>query len=160
MNVALVGSNFALKGYLPVIKKIRQLKLKILCNRKISKSKQILSKLSGPIHEKNWKNIFINDIDLIILAVPPEVQNQILNYNLKFKKKFDYKPNHLSLLSYDLIGLIYYLSLKNDSKEIYKSFQTKNIFKGKIGIFEIKDNKINHELNFYEVNNGKLKEIF
>ena len=24
MNVALVGSNFAIKGYLPVIKKIRQ----------------------------------------------------------------------------------------------------------------------------------------
>ena len=55
MNVALVGSNFALKGYLPVIKKIRQLKLKILCSRKVSKSEQILSKLSGPIHEKNWK---------------------------------------------------------------------------------------------------------
>ncbi len=59
MNVALVGSNFALKGYLPVIKKIRQLKLKILCNRKISKSKKILSKLPDTIHENNWKNIFI-----------------------------------------------------------------------------------------------------
>ena len=91
----------------------------------------------------------------------PSINKKNLDdFNLKFKKKFDYKPNHLSLLSYDLIGLIYYLSLKNDSKEIYKSFQTKNIFKGKIGIFEIKDNKINHELNFYEVNNGKLKEIF
>ena len=91
----------------------------------------------------------------------PSINKKNLDdFNLKFKKKFDYKPNHLSLLSYDLIGLIYYLSLKNDSKEIYKSFQTKNIFKGKIGIFEIKDNKINHQLNFYEVNNGELKEIF
>ena len=81
-------------------------------------------------------------------------------FNLKFKKKFDYKPNHLSLLTYDLIGLIYYLSLKNEPSEIYKSFKTKNIFKGKIGIFEIKDNKINHQLNFYEIKNGKLKEIF
>ena len=91
----------------------------------------------------------------------PSINKKNLDdFNLKFKKKFDYKPNHLSLLSYDLIGLIYYLSLKNDSKEIYKSFQTKNIFKGKIGIFEIKDNKINHKLNFYEVNNGELKEIF
>ena len=58
MNVALVGSNFALKGYLPVIKKIRQLKLKILCNRKVSKSKKILSKLSGPIHEKKLEKHF------------------------------------------------------------------------------------------------------
>ena len=91
----------------------------------------------------------------------PSINKKNLDeFNLKFKKKFDYEPNHLSLLTYDLIGLIYYLSLKNDPPEIYKSFKTKNSFKGKIGIFEIKDNKINHQLNFYKVNNGKLKEIF
>ena len=91
----------------------------------------------------------------------PSINKKNLDkFNLKFKKKFNYKPNHLSLLTYDLIGLIYYLSLKNEPAEIYKSFKTKNSFKGKIGIFEIKDNKINHQLNFYEVNNGELKEIF
>tara|TARA_B100000941_G_scaffold222327_1_gene164637 strand:- start:787 stop:1935 length:1149 start_codon:yes stop_codon:yes gene_type:complete len=78
----------------------------------------------------------------------------------KFFKKFNYKPNHISLLSYDLIGLIYYLSLKNNLLEINKSFKTKNTFKGKIGVFEINDNKINHQLNFYEINKGELKEIF
>ncbi len=91
----------------------------------------------------------------------PSINKKNLDeFNLKFKKKFDYEPSHLSLLTYDLIGLIYYLSLKNEAPEIYKSFKTKNTFKGKIGIFEIKDNKINHQLNFYEVNNGELKEIF
>ena len=91
----------------------------------------------------------------------PSVNKKNLDlFVLKFKNKFDYKPNHLSLLTYDLVGLIYYLSLKNEASEIYKSFKTKDIFKGKIGVFEIKDNKINHQLNFYEVNNGKLKEIF
>ena len=75
-------------------------------------------------------------------------------------KKFNYKPNYLSLLSYDLIGLIYFLSLKSETFELNKSFMTQNTFKGKIGIFEIKDNKINHQLNFYEISNGKLKEIF
>ena len=91
----------------------------------------------------------------------PSINKKNLDeFNLKFKKKFDYEPSHLSLLTYDLIGLIYYLSLKNETPEIYKSFKTKNTFKGKIGIFEIKDNKINHQLNFYEVNNGELKEIF
>ena len=78
----------------------------------------------------------------------------------KFSKKFKFKPNHLSLLSYDLIGLIYYLSLTNNSQEISKSFKIKNTFKGKMGIFEIKDNRINHQLNFYEINEGKIKEIF
>ena len=36
----------------------------------------------------------------------------------------------------------------------------KNSFKGKIGIFEIENNKINHRLNFYKVDKGVLKEIF
>ena len=91
----------------------------------------------------------------------PSINKQNLdNFTNKFFKKFNYKPNYLSLLSYDLIGLIYYLSLKNETLEISKSFKTQNTFKGKIGVFEIKDNKINHQLNFYEINDGKLKEIF
>ena len=91
----------------------------------------------------------------------PSINKQNLDeFTNKFFKKFNYKPNYLSLLSYDLIGLIYYLSLKDETLEINKSFKTQNTFKGKIGVFEIKDNKINHQLNFYEINNGKLKEIF
>ena len=91
----------------------------------------------------------------------PSINKQNLDeFNDKFFKKFGYEPSYLSLLSYDLIGLIYYLSLKNEDLEISKSFKTQNIFKGKMGVFEIKDNKINHQLNFYEVKDGRLKEIF
>ena len=81
-------------------------------------------------------------------------------FEKKFNEKFNERPNHLSLLSYDLVGLIYYLSIKNDSTEINKLFKKKNSFKGKIGIFDIENNKINHRLNFYQINEGKLKEIF
>ena len=112
MNVALVGSNFALKGYLPVIKKIKQLKLRVICSRNISK-KNLLSKLENITHESNWKKIFNDDIDLIILAVPPKIQNQILNYNLKFKKKMIFeKPISQNLIS---------------SKKIVKSLKRKKI---------------------------------
>ena len=102
----------------------------------------------------------IKEINAQPIYYPSINKKNLDDFNLKFKQKFNYKPNHLSLLSYDLIGLIYFLSLKNEPSEIYKSFKTKNIFKGKIGIFEIKDNKINHQLNFYEISNGELKEIF
>ena len=78
----------------------------------------------------------------------------------KFSNKFNENPNHVSLLSYDLVGLIYYLSLKNNLTEINKAFNAKNSFKGKIGVFDIEDNKINHRLNFYKIENGSLKEIF
>ncbi len=91
----------------------------------------------------------------------PSINKQNLDeFTDKFFKKFSYKPSYLSLLSYDLIGLIYYLSLKNKNLEINQSFKTQNTFRGKIGVFEIKDNKINHQLNFYEINNGEIKKIF
>ena len=84
------------------------------------------------------------------------------NYKDRFFKKFNNYPNHLSLLSYDLIGLIYYLSLKNDllTTDVQKLFKKENSFKGKIGIFDIKNNEINHRLNFYKVENKKIIEIF
>ena len=82
------------------------------------------------------------------------------DFKNKYFKEFNEYPNYLSLLSYDLIGLIYYLSLNNNLDEIDKLFKKKNTFKGKIGIFDIIDNKINHRLNLYKVDDGKLKEIF
>ena len=81
-------------------------------------------------------------------------------FKKKFLRQFNEVPNHISLLSYDLVGLIYYLSLENDITEINKAFNTKSSFKGKIGIFDIEDNKINHRLNFYKIEKGSLKEIF
>ncbi len=87
-------------------------------------------------------------------------QKNLKEFENKFFKEFREKPNYLSLLSYDLVGLIYYLSINNDITDLDKLFKKKNSFKGKIGIFEIKDNKINHQLNFYQVDNGKLIEIF
>ena len=73
-----------------------------------------------------------------------------------------YHHNHLSLLSYDLVGLIYYLSLKNDflTTDTQKLFRKENSFKGKIGIFDIRNNEINHRLNFYKIEEKKIIEIF
>jgi len=56
--------------------------------------------------------------------------------------------------------LIYYLSLKSDFSDINNIFKRENSFKGKIGIFDVKNNKINHRLNFYKIDRGKIKEIF
>ena len=82
------------------------------------------------------------------------------DFKEKFFDEFNEDPNYLSLLSYDLIGLIYYLSFNNDLNNFGKLFKKKSSFKGKIGIFDINDNKINHRLNLYQIKNGKLIEIF
>ncbi len=91
----------------------------------------------------------------------PSINNEnLINFKEKFEKKYNLTPNHLTLLSYDLVGLIYYLSIKNNISELDKLFKKKNTFKGKIGIFEIENNKINHKLNFYKIDNKEIKKIF
>ena len=91
----------------------------------------------------------------------PSINKQNLeSFNKKFIETYNSEPNHLSLLSYDLLGLIYYLSLKSDFSDINNIFKKENSFKGKIGIFDVKNNKINHRLNFYKIEGGKIKEIF
>ena len=91
----------------------------------------------------------------------PSINNKNLNdFKKKFQKEFNETPNYLTLLSYDLVGLIYYLSIENDLTDLNKLFNKKNSFKGKIGIFDLENKKINHRLNFYEINKGEIKEIF
>jgi hypothetical protein len=82
------------------------------------------------------------------------------NFSVEYFEKFNHYPNQLSFLSFDLVGLVYYLILQNNSIIDEKIFTKKTLFKGKIGIFEIKNNKINHILNFYKVENNEFKKIF
>ena len=102
----------------------------------------------------------LNEIDIQPLYYPSINKNNFEDYKDKFFNEFNEYPSHLSLLSYDLVGLVYYLSLKNDLSNLNKLFKKKNSFKGKMGIFDIKNNKINHRLNFYKIEDKKIIEIF
>ena len=102
----------------------------------------------------------LNEINIQPIYYPSINKENFENYKKKFFREFDEYPTHLSLLSYDLVGLIYYLSSKNDFLTTSKLFKVKNSFKGMMGIFDIKNNKINHRLNFYKVEDKKLTKIF
>jgi len=78
----------------------------------------------------------------------------------EYFEKFNQYPNQLSFLSFDLVGLVYYLVIQNNSIVDEKIFIKKNLFKGKVGIFEIMNNRINHILDFYKVENNEFKKIF
>ena len=94
------------------------------------------------------------------LYFPSINKNNYEDFSEEYFQKFNKYPNQLSFLSFDLIGLVYYLIIQNNSTIDEKIFTKKNLFKGKIGIFEIKNNKINHVLNFYKVENNEFKKIF
>jgi len=102
----------------------------------------------------------LNETDIQPLYYPSINKENFDNYKIKYFNAFNEDPTHLSLLSYDLVGLIYYLSLNSNIEKLNKIFKKKNSFRGKIGIFDIKNNKINHRLNFYKIENQKLIEIF
>ncbi len=91
----------------------------------------------------------------------PSINKQ--NYDLFIKEYtnlYKSKPNQLSFLSYDIVGLVYYLIYKNNYKINNNIFYEKNKFKGKIGIFEINKNVITHQLNLYSIEDSKFKKIF
>ena len=102
----------------------------------------------------------LNETDIQPLYYPSINKENFDSYKIKYYNAFNEDPTHLSLLSYDLIGLVYYLSMNSKIENLNKIFKKKNSFKGKIGIFDIKNNKINHRLNFYKIEDQKLIEIF
>jgi len=94
------------------------------------------------------------------LYFPSVNKNNYEEFSSEYYEKYNLYPNQLSFLSYDLVGLVYYLILQNDNIIDQTMFAKKTLFKGKVGIFEIQDNKINHILNFYKVEDEKFKKIF
>ncbi len=102
----------------------------------------------------------LRETDVQPIYYPSINKENFDNFKIKYFNAFNEDPSHLSLLSYDLVGLIYYLSFNSDLYNLNKLFKRQNSFKGKIGIFDIKNNKINHRLNFYKIENKELIKIF
>lgn len=94
------------------------------------------------------------------LYFPSANKSNYDEFSSEYYEKYNQYPNQLSFLSYDLVGLVYYLILQNNSIIDKNMFSKKTLFKGKVGIFEIKDNKINHILNFYKVEDEEFKKVF
>ena len=108
-----------------------------------------------------WFNeSLLKETDVQPIYYPSINKENFDNYKIKYFNAFNEDPSHLSLLSYDLVGLIYYLSFKSDLSNLNKLFKKQNSFKGKIGIFNIKNNRINHQLNFYKIENQEFIKIF
>ena len=82
------------------------------------------------------------------------------NFKSEYKDAYQKNANQLSFLSYDLVGLVYFLIYSNNFNLDKNIFYKKNKFKGKIGIFEIDKNVITHQLNFYSIDKEKFIKIF
>jgi len=102
----------------------------------------------------------LKEASLQPLYFPSANKDNYDEFSNEYFEKYNQYPTQLSFLSYDLVGLVYYLILQNKSIVDEKMFTKKTLFKGKVGIFEIKHNKINHILNFYKAEDGEFKKVF
>jgi len=102
----------------------------------------------------------INENMIQPIFFPSVNYKNYINYLSKYEKNYLSNSNQIAFLSYDLIGLVYYLLYKNNFVVDNNIFYKKNTFKGKIGIFVINKNIITHQLNFYVIENKNIKKIF
>ena len=98
--------------------------------------------------ENSVKNLYFPSVDM----------KQFKKYNEKYYKTFSLKPDEITILSYDALGLIYYVWNKNNGINTINDFFIKEKIKGKIGSFQFKDNKVSQQLKIYKTEKKRFKE--
>ena len=99
--------------------------------------------------ENSVKNLYFPSVDM----------KQFKKYNEKYFRTFSLKPDEITILSYDALGLIYYVWNKNKGIKTINDFFIKEKIKGKIGTFEFKDGKVSQQLKIYKTVKGRFKEF-
>ena len=113
------------------------------------------------INLNNWfDESLLEESSLHPIYFPSVDKKNYDTFNSDYKKSYGKAANQISFLSYDIMGLIYYLIYKNDFVISNKMFSENNIFKGKTGVFQINNRNITHELSFYSIENKEFIKIF
>ena len=121
----------------------------------------VSSKRISYITLNQWfDNSLLKEYSLQPIYFPSINKENFELFKIEYNNAYNKKANQLSFLSYDLVGLVYFLIYSNNFDQDKKIFYEKNKFKGKIGIFEIDKNTITHQLNFYSINDEKFIKIF
>ena len=92
------------------------------------------------------------------LYFPSVNMKQFKKYNENYFETFGIKPNEVTILAYDALGLIYYVWNKNNGINSINDFFIKKKFRGKIGTFEFKERKVFQQLKIYKTENNKFIE--
>ena len=85
--------------------------------------------------------------------------NQFKKYNKNYFKKFKSYPNEITILTYDALGLIYYVWKKNGKISSINDFSFKGKIKGKIGTFNFNERKVYQDLNIYKIQDKKFTKF-
>ena len=101
-------------------------------------------------NENAMQNLYFPSIDL----------KNLKKFNKKYEKTFGEKPNKVSILAYDALGLIYYCWNNNKKNFNASQLYNKNGFKGLHGKFVISNNFSKQNLKIYKVSNQKFIKVY
>ena len=86
--------------------------------------------------------------------------DNLKKFNKKFSNTFNVKPNKVSILAYDALGLIYYCWFNNNFQFKKDQLYNKKGFKGLQGEFFIEGNSSRQNLKIYKISKKKFIEVY
>ncbi len=101
---------------------------------------------NGILSETSIKNFYFPSINL----------KNFNKFNKNFSEIYGYEPNQITIISYDIAGLLYYIWKNNIKVNSANDFNMKNEIKGKIGKFKISENKVIQNLEIYKLEENKF----
>ena len=103
---------------------------------------------------------FFNENAMQNLHFPSVDFDNLKKFNKKFLNTFNEKPNKVSILAYDALGLIYHCWVNNNFQFKVDQLYDKEGFKGLHGEFHIDNNLSKHKLKIYKVLEKKFVEVY
>ena len=103
---------------------------------------------------------FFNENALQNLHFPAINFKNLKKFNKKFLNTFNEKPNQVSILVYDALGLIYYCWSNNNFQFKKNQLYNKKGFKGLHGKFLIENNLSKQKLKIYKVSEKKFIKVY
>ena len=98
-----------------------------------------------------FDNSILSETSIKSFYFPSVNLKNFKKFNEKFLKTYQYKPSEITILSYDTIGLIYYLWKSDIKINSASDFNLKKEIKAKIGKFKISENKVIQKLDIYKL---------
>ena len=101
-------------------------------------------------NESAMQNLYFPSIDF----------ENLKKFNKKFINTFNEEANKVSILAYDVLGLIYYCWVNNNFQFKVGQLYSKKGFKGLHGEFLIRDNQSIQKLKIYKISEKKFIKVY
>jgi len=103
---------------------------------------------------------FFNENAMQNLHFPSIDLDNLKKFNKKYLRTFNEKPNEVSILAYDALGLVYYCWSNNNFQFKKEQLYNKKGFKGLHGKFLIENNLSKQNLKIYKVAEKKFIKVY